>query len=81
MWSEQLAASGGPFLFGGFGIVDAYFAPVCTRFRTYGLQLPEGPTAYARRVLELPAMQQWDREARAEKDFLPFDEPHRHAPP
>jgi glutathione S-transferase len=81
MWSEQLAASGGPFLFGGFGIVDAYFAPVCTRFRTYGLPLPAAPAAYARRVLELPAMQQWDRDACAEKDFLPFDEPYRHAPP
>ncbi len=81
MWSGQLAASGGPFLFGAFGIADAYFAPVCTRFRTYGLRLPEAPAAYARRVLELPAMQQWNRDACAERDFLPFDEPHRQAPP
>ncbi len=81
MWSGQLAASGGPFLFGGFGIVDAYFAPVCTRFRTYGLSVPEAPAAYARRVLELPAMRQWDRDACAEGDYLPFDEPYRQAPP
>jgi glutathione S-transferase len=81
MWSGQLDASGGPFLFGAFGIVDAYFAPVCTRFRTYGLALPDAPAAYARRVLGLPAMQQWDRDARAEKDFLAFDEPYRQAPP
>jgi glutathione S-transferase len=81
MWSIQLDASGGPFLFGDFGIVDAYFAPVCTRFRTYGLQLPQAPAAYARRVLELPAMRQWDRDACAEKDFLPFDEPYRQAVP
>jgi glutathione S-transferase len=81
MWSIQLNASGGPFLFGDFGIVDAYFAPVCTRFRTYGLQLPQAPAAYARRVLELPAMRQWDRDACAEKDFLPFDEPYRQAVP
>ncbi len=80
MWAGQLDASGGPFLFGRFGIVDAYFAPVCTRFRTYGQRLPEAPAAYARRVLELPAMQQWDRDARAERDFLPFDEPYRQAP-
>jgi len=80
MWSSQLAASGGPFLFGGFGIVDAYFAPVCSRFRTYGVRLPEAPAVYARRVLELPAMRQWDRDACAEKDFLPFDEPYRKAP-
>jgi len=80
MWSGQLDASGGPFLFGAFGIADAYFAPVCTRFRTYGLLLPEAPAAYSRRVLELPAMRQWDRDACAEKDFLPFDEPYRQAP-
>lgn len=79
MWPDQLEASGGPFLFGAFDIVDAHFAPVCTRIRTYGLQLPQAPAAYARRVLGLPAMQQWDREARAQNDFLPFDEPYRQA--
>jgi glutathione S-transferase len=79
MWSEQLAVSGGPFLFGGFGIVDAYYAPVCTRFRTYGLALPPEAAAYAKRVLELPAMQEWEAEARAEGDFLAEDEPYRKA--
>src|SRR5438876_12308414 len=34
MWSEQLAASGGPFLFGAFGAVDAFYAPVCSRITT-----------------------------------------------
>ena len=32
MWNECLAASGGPFLFGGFGIADAFYAPVVLRF-------------------------------------------------
>ena len=76
-WTGQLAVSGGPFQFGDFGIVDAYFAPVCSRVRTYGVPLIEAAAAYAQQVLELPAMQQWDREARAEGDFLPFDEPYR----
>ena len=40
MWSELLDAHGGPFLFGDFGIADAYFAPVVTRMRTYGLPVP-----------------------------------------
>ena len=43
MWREALAESGGPFLFGAFGIVDAYFAPICVRARTY--QLPLGAEA------------------------------------
>ena len=78
MWSGQLAVSGGPFLFGGFGLVDAYFAPVCTRLRTYGVTLPEpAAAAYGERMLALPAMRDWEREARAEADFLDFDEPYR----
>ena len=78
MWCEQLGASRGPFLFGAaFGLVDAYFAPVCTRFRTYGVGLPEPAAAYAARVLALPSMRQWEREAHAEADFLDFDEPYR----
>jgi glutathione S-transferase len=52
---------------------------VCTRFRSYGLPLPPAPAAYAARVLALPAMQDWDREARAEGDFLADDEPYRQA--
>jgi glutathione S-transferase len=81
MWQLQLEASDGPFLFGSFGIVDAYYAPVCTRFRTYGLPLPRAQAAYVARVLDLPAMQEWDLSARAEGDFLPVDEPYRQAPP
>jgi len=77
VWTQQLAASNGPFLFGSFGLADAYFAPVCTRFRTYGVALPEPAAAYVARVLALPAMQDWEREARAEGDFLDFDEPYR----
>ena len=43
MWAEQLAASGGPMLFGAFSAVDAFFAPVCSRLTTYGLPLADGP--------------------------------------
>jgi glutathione S-transferase len=39
IWRQQLAASGGPFLFGRFGIADAYFAPVVARVRSYALPL------------------------------------------
>jgi len=46
MWSEQLEASGGPFLFGEFGIVDAYYAPVCSRVRSYALPLGAAALGY-----------------------------------
>lgn len=80
MWSQQLAASGGPFLFGEFGIADAYFAPVCTRIRTYGLALNAQAQAYLNRILALPAFQSWQQDALAEHDFLDFDEPYRTRP-
>jgi glutathione S-transferase len=79
MWSEQLASSGGPFLFGAFCAADAFFAPVCTRLRTYGLPVGPAAQAYVQRVFELPAMQAWVQDALAEQDFVPEDEPHRKA--
>jgi glutathione S-transferase len=77
MWTQQLEASGGPFLFGGFRVADAYFAPVCTRIRTYALPVPRPVADYVDRVFALPAMQAWVQEALAENDFLEFDEPYR----
>ena len=80
MWSEQLAAHGGPLLFGAFSIVDAYFAPVCSRIKTYALPVPAAVQRYVAAVLSLPAMQAWTQAALAEHDFLDFDEPYRSAP-
>jgi glutathione S-transferase len=77
MWAEQLEVSGGSFLFGAFSIADAYFAPVCTRIRTYALPVTPVAAGYVDRIFALPAMQAWVREALAEADFLDFDEPYR----
>ena len=67
IWSGALAGRGdGGFLFGGFSIADAFFAPVVTRFETYGIPLPAVPQAYTQRVLALPAMHEWLKGARAE---------------
>jgi glutathione S-transferase len=80
MWREALAESGGPFLFGAFGIVDAYFAPICVRAQTYQLPLGAEAKAYAARILALPAMQEWSTAARAEHAFVEEDEPYRQRP-
>jgi glutathione S-transferase len=77
MWSQALAQSGGPFLFGAFGIVDAYFAPVCGRVRTYALPLPPEPQAYAERVFATHGVSAWVRDALEEREFVAFDEPYR----
>ena len=65
----------------GFGIVDAFYAPVCSRIQTYGLPVSDVVQAYVERVLALPAVQQWCDDARQEQDFLPFEELYRSAPP
>lgn len=80
MWQTELAQSSGPLLFGKFSIADAFFAPVCMRLRSYALPLPADVQAYVDRVVSLPSVAQWMREALAEKDFIPSQEPYRAAP-
>ncbi|QIM54198.1 glutathione S-transferase family protein [Hydrogenophaga crocea] len=81
MWTELLAAQpAGSLLFGDFGIADAFYAPVCTRIRTYALPVPPEVQAYVDRVLALPGVQAWVGDALAEKDFIDFDEPYRLRP-
>jgi glutathione S-transferase len=77
MWSQQLAESSGPMLFGEFGIADAYFAPVASRIRTYALPVAAEIAAYVERVHALPGVQAWVRDALEEKQFLAFEEPYR----
>ncbi|SDY36644.1 glutathione S-transferase [Variovorax sp. YR266] len=78
MWNGLLDTHGGPMLFGaGFGIADAYFAPIGTRIKTYGLPVPAHITAYIERVQALPGVKAWIDDALAEKDFLQFEEPYR----
>ncbi len=84
MWSALLGAHGGPMLFGGFTIADAYFAPVCMRLKAYALPVPPAIAEYVDRVCALPGVQAWITQALAEKDFLDFEEPYRlhpHAAP
>ncbi|HMO48809.1 MAG TPA: glutathione S-transferase family protein [Rubrivivax sp.] len=80
MWSEQLAASGGPMLFGRFSAVDAFYAPVCSRIDTHALPLSDAAAAYVQRVLALPGMRAWTEAALAEHDFIAEDDPYRPAP-
>jgi glutathione S-transferase len=77
MWGELLSAHGGPLLFGRFSVADAYFAPVCMRFKTYALPLPPVIAGYVDRVTALPGVAAWIAQARAEHDFLDSGEPYR----
>lgn len=55
--------AGGDFLCGGFCAADIMFAPVVTRFRTYGVELDPAAQAYANAVLEYPLMREWTEAA------------------
>ena len=68
IWEDCRArfAAGGPWLFGAFSAADAMFAPVVTRFRTYGVAVSPAVQAYMDTVWNDPEMQRWIAGARAE---------------
>jgi len=74
IWSECLAQYGGPFLFGRFGIADAFYAPVVTRLVTYGVELPPDCARYRDTLLALPAMREWITAGLAETVRIPMSE-------
>ena len=67
-WDEALAANGqnGGFLFGGFSIADCMYAPVVSRFTTYGVAVPARIRTYMDKVWALPGMQAWRKGAEKE---------------
>ncbi|AHM02846.1 Glutathione S-transferase [Roseibacterium elongatum DSM 19469] len=67
LWSDALAQSGGPYLFGAYSLADVFFAPVAIRIAGYGL--PVGPLAqsYVTAQLAHPAITLW-REAGLAED-------------
>ena len=58
---------GGDLLFGGFTIADAFFAPIISRFRTYGVEVTGVAATYMNAVWALPAMCVWVAKAEAEE--------------
>jgi glutathione S-transferase len=76
IWREcrQRHGQGGPFLFGHFTAADAMYAPVVTRFDTYGGDLAPDIRAYVDAVLDTSAMREWYAEAKKE----PWPEPGPH---
>jgi glutathione S-transferase len=76
LWTEGLDRHGGPFLGGtSFTAVDAFYAPVAFRIRSYGLVVPDAAAAYAARLLGLAGMREWDAAAMDEPWRDPEHEP------
>lgn len=77
LWSHALAASGGPWLCGAWGAVDAFFAPVAGRIATYGLPVPAEAAAYVAGHLAHPAFRAWRAAGLAEGPDQPsYARPH-----
>ena len=68
VWNECLSQSGGPFLFGHWTIADAFYTPVATRFRSYGVDLSAfgddgAAAAYRDALLATPEFLEWEAAA------------------
>lgn len=64
----------GPFLFGDFTAADAMFAPVVTRFRTYGVETSGAVHEYMKTILELPVFKEWEAAGVKEPWFIKASE-------
>ncbi len=74
LWSDLRArfGAGGPFLLGAWSIADAFFTPVATRLRSYGIHPSDfgdsGPAGvYAETLLETPDFKEWEAAALADR--------------
>jgi glutathione S-transferase len=68
LWSDCRRRFGGgePFLFGAWSLADAFYAPVVSRFNTYGVGVDAICEAYMDAVLETPIVAEWFAAAKAE---------------
>ena len=63
---------GGPWLFGHFTVADAQYAPIATRFRTYGVTLDPVAQGYAEAVLADPDFRAWEAQAKLDPPQEPL---------
>jgi glutathione S-transferase len=75
IWRDCLATYRGPYLFGTEPcMADAMYAPVCTRFLTYDVNIGRDCLAYCRAIMALPHMQEWVAAAKNEpEDVMELD--------
>ena len=75
LWNlcREAHGRGGDYLFGAWCAADAMFAPVVSRFRTYGVELSPVARRYADAVWRWPALKSLVAEAAAEPWTLDLD--------
>lgn len=71
IWTECLETYGGQYLFGAQRtMADAMYAPVVTRFLTYGVKLNKPCILYCQTIMAMAEMKEWIAAARAEPDDI-----------
>ena len=71
IWRDCLAQYGGPYLFGEARFMaDAMYAPVVTRFLTYGVKLDKVCAGYCDAIMAMPEMGEWLEAARRESEDI-----------
>ncbi len=82
LWAEarRRFGAGGAFLFGAFCAADAMFAPVVTRFATYGAALSPESERYCEAMRSAPGVRAWIRDALEEKEVVAEDEIYAASP-
>ena len=77
IWGEARqrwgATGGGPFLYGAFTNADAMYAPMASRFRTYGVAPDDTCARYVEAVTSFAAFKEWEAAARQESAVIEFD--------
>lgn len=72
LWEAALGQSGGPYLFGSFGIADAFYAPVVFRFLSYGIDIRNARCRkYMNTVVGTSFVKDWVKSAKKERFLYP----------
>ncbi len=72
LWAEARArfGRGGPYLFGTFSAADIFYAPVVSRFISYGIAVPGFALAYMEAIWSHEWLQSWIAAAEAEDSVI-----------
>lgn len=74
-WVRDTFSNDGPYLFGdAFCVADAFFAPIATRFKTYGIDLSPQSQQYVDALLAHPGICEFYQDARDETWIVPHYE-------
>lgn len=80
LWAEARArfGRGGPYLFGAFSAADIIYAPIVSRFISYGISVPGFAVAYMQAVWEHEWLQSWIDAAESEEWVIEqYEQPAR----